>query len=451
VAFVFLRHDPFTMTLVGVAVVIVVARLAGRLFEWLHQPPVIGEVIAGIALGPSLLGDTSSSLFPSEGRPLLKMLATLGLVTFMFIVGLGLDLSHLRGRHRVVGSVALFGTLVPFVLGIGLAGVLHPHHDSGRFVPFALFMGAAMSITALPVLVRILRERGIDDKPLGVVAIACAAANDLMTWTSLALVVAVVGSAGGWDVPYVIAASAAFVLLLWTVVRPRLGRFADVQLTDPALSLVMAAVLTCSFVTSAIGVHEVFGAFLLGVVFPRGSFSVALSDRLGSVTYVLLPVFFVTSGLNVDLRALGPDEAWQLGLVLLVAFGGKILGGTFGARVQGMRPRESVALGLLMNTRGLTELIVLNIGLELGVLDMELFSLLVVMAVVTTVATGPLLAVLRPDPYLSESPRTRSDSARRTRAGILPTQSPSGVVGDGDLRPALETGPSLSAVTGDPT
>ncbi len=403
-AFVYLRHDNYALTLAGVAVVIVVARLAGALFKRIGQPPVIGEVIAGIALGPSLLGGWSQGLFPLETRPMLKILASLGLAVFMFLVGLELDLSHLgEGRSRRASTgVALAGTAVPFALGVLLAMALHPTHKVGDFVPFALFIGAAMSTTAFPVLARILQERKLYDTPLGVLTMASAAGDDVLTWATLAVVVAIVASTGAWTLPYILLLCLLFGLFMVLVVRPALARYGDRRLGSTELALVVAGLLACAFATSAIGVHEIFGSFLLGAVFPRGPLGDEVRDRLKSVATVLLPVFFVTTGLNVDIGGIGTTGLWQLGLILLVACAGKFLGAGLGARSQGLAMRESVALGVLMNTRGLTELVVLNIGRDLGVLDGDLFTLLVVMAVVTTVATSPLLDVVKPDPWLGE-------------------------------------------------
>ena len=383
--------------------VIVVARLAGALFERLRQPAVIGEVIAGIALGPSVLGGWSDGLFPDSGRPLLRILATFGLVVFMFLVGLEMDLGLLgHGRHRISTAVALAGTAVPFLLGIALAAALHPGHEVGDFLPFALFMGTAMSTTAFPVLARILQERNLYDKPLGVLTMASAAGDDVLTWGVLAVVVAIVTATGAWTLPYIFALSALFGLLMIVAVRPALARFAERDLKPPDVALVVAGILACAFATSAIGVHEIFGAFLLGAVFPRGALAEQVRRRLAPVAVILLPVFFVTTGLNVDVGGVGWDGAWELGLILLVACAGKLIGTGIAARSQGLAGRESLALGVLMNTRGLTELVVLNVGRELGVLDGPLFTLLVLMAVVTTVATSPVLDMVRPDPWLGE-------------------------------------------------
>jgi Kef-type K+ transport system membrane component KefB len=401
--FVYLRHDDVALTLLGVATVIVVARLAGALFSRIGQPPVIGEVVAGIALGPSLLGSWSNGLFPAEVRPLLRVLATLGLVVFMFLVGLEMDLRLLGGRRRrISGMVAVAGTVVPFVLGVVLATVLHPSHPADDFVPFALFLGAAMSTTAFPVLARILQERRLYDTPLGVLTMASAAGDDVLTWAGLAVVVAIVASTGAWTLPYICALSLLFVLLMVLLVRPALARCRERPLGPGELALVVAGILACAFATAAIGVHEIFGAFLLGAVFPRGPLADQVRSRLEVVAVILLPVFFVTTGLNVDIGRVDAEGIWQLALILLVACAGKLLGAGLGARSQGLPARESAALGVLMNTRGLTELVVLNIGRELGVLDGPLFTLLVVMAVVTTVATAPLLSLVKPDPWLGE-------------------------------------------------
>ena len=386
------------------AVVIVVARAVGALFRRFHQPPVIGEVVAGIALGPSLLGDWSNGLFPLETRPLLRILASLGLVLFMFLVGLEMDLGHLGDgqRRRISGGVAFLGTALPFALGMALATVLHPDHGVGDFLPFALFIGAAMSTTAFPVLARILQERQLYDTPLGVLTMASAAGDDVLTWATLAVVVAIVASTGAWTLPYILVLSVGFGVLMVLGVRPALARFRDRPMGTGELVLVVAGVLAAAFATSAIGIHEIFGAFLLGAVFPRGPLAEAVGERLRSVAAILLPVFFVTTGLNVDIGGLGLEGLWQLALILLVACAGKLIGGGAGARMQGLPRRESLALGVLMNTRGLTELVVLNIGRDLGVLDGPLFTLLVIMAVLTTVATAPLLAVIKPDPWLGQ-------------------------------------------------
>ena len=422
-AFVYLRHDDLALTLAGVAVVLVVARIAGALFRRIGQPAVIGEVIAGIALGPSVLGGLSDGLFPAEGRPMLRILAGLGLAVFMFLVGLELDLGLLGGRrHRMTTAVAVAGTVVPFGLGVVLAMALHPGHAASDFLPFALFIGAAMSTTAFPVLARILQERKLYDTPLGVLTMASAAGDDILTWATLAVVVAIVAATGAWTLPYILVLSVLFGLLMIYVVRPALARYRDRALGPRELTVVVAGILAAAFVTSAIGIHEIFGAFLLGAVFPRGTLADEVRSRLESIAVILLPVFFVTTGLNVDIGGVGLEGLWQLALILVVACVGKLAGAGLGARSQGLAARESVALGVLMNTRGLTELVVLDIGRDLGVLDPPLFTLLVIMAVVTTVATSPLLDVLKPDPWLGAAPGRDREVDPGGAGGVTGTQ-----------------------------
>jgi K+:H+ antiporter len=400
-AFVFLRHDDATRTLLAVAMVVVVARLAGRLFERLGQPPVIGEIVAGLALGPTVLGGWSTNLFPLTIRPMLRVLATLGLVLFMFLVGLEMNLGHLTDRRqRISGAVAVAGTAAPFALGVLLGLVLHPTHADAHLAPFALFMGACMSITAFPVLARILQERRLYETPLGTLAMACAAGDDVLTWATLAIVVAVATSSAGWELPWICLLAVTFGAVMILVVRPALARAAERPAGPGDLPAVVVGILVCAWATSAMGLHEIFGAFLLGAVFPRGDLARRVRAPLEAMAAILLPIFFVTTGLNVDLGGVGLRGLWQFALILGVACAGKLLGAVGGARMLGLAARESLALGVLMNTRGLTELVVLNIGLSLGVLDRSLFSLLVLMAVVTTVATAPLLGLIRPDPDL---------------------------------------------------
>src|SRR5829696_7991409 len=238
--FAYLKHDDFAYVLFEVALVLVVARAFGWVFERLRQPPVIGEVVGGLLLGPSILGGVSADLFPLDTRPFLKVLATLGVVVFMFLVGLELDLDHLRGRIPVAGGVALAGTVIPFLMGMGLAVFIYPHHDEGvESMPFYLFVGAAMSITAFPVLVRILKERGLLEQPLGVVAVGCAALDDVLTWATLALVVALISSSSALELPYVVGLSVLFTTLMFTVVKPNLQRFADHEADAVTISMVV--------------------------------------------------------------------------------------------------------------------------------------------------------------------------------------------------------------------
>lgn len=404
-----MNTDVYGLLLLDLAVILVAARAGAAVFARLRQPPVIGEVVVGILLGPTLLGELSATVFPLETRPLLKAFATIGVVVFMFVVGLEVDRGHLRSQARAAGAVSVGGMLVPFSLGVLLAPWLRSSHGDGD-TAFVLFMGVAMSITAFPVLVRILVDRGIDQRPLGVLVIGAAAVDDLVAWLLLAAVASIATADGGVGVSVVatVALAVLFGLGMVAVVRPRLQPLADAQLGPVLLAMVLAGVFLSSFVTSAIGVHEIFGAFVLGLVFPRGALQGRLHERLEVVGVVFLPVFFVATGLTVDLSGVGMTGALQFLAIVAVAFGGKLGGAFLGARTQGLAARESLAVGALMNTRGLAELIVLTVGRQLGVIDDTLFSLLVLMAVVTTVATGPLLDLIRADPGLAGHRRSAS-------------------------------------------
>ena len=399
---------------VDLAVIVVVARVMGRLAVRVGQPAVVGEIIAGILLGPTLLGSLPGGLdellFPADVRPHLNVLAQLGLVLFMFLVGLEVDLSFVRGRERIAISVSVASIVLPFALGFVLATLLHPRHDvvGGEpvgFLPFALFLGVAMSITAFPVLARILAERGMHRIPTGVLSLACAAVDDVLAWALLAVVVAIVAAAALTDVVGVLAFSALFVLVAFLVVRPLLGRLVTGyaragKLTSDMLAVVLVGILVSAWATEEIGVHFIFGAFVFGVVMPRqgaAALTHEITDRLEQVSVLLLlPVFFVVTGLGVNVGAIDLRGLGELALILLVAIVGKFAGAFVAARTQRVPRRQATALAVLMNTRGLTELVILSIGRQLGVLDDRVFTLLVVMAVVTTVMTSPLLTVVYP-------------------------------------------------------
>ncbi len=377
---------------------VLLARLLGVLARRLGQPAVIGEVLAGIALGPTLFhGAISDALFPTDIRPLLAALAAVGVAVFMFIVGLEWDATLIRGSGSLAATVSFSSILLPFGLGSLLALYLMDDYGTGDQTAFTLFMGIAMSITAFPVLARILTDRKMNRTPLGVVALACASIDDVLAWTLLATVVAISGSAGP-DQWRILLAVPYLVGMLYGV-RPLLRRYAarqpELRLTPTVLACVLAGLLLSAAATEWVGLHYIFGAFLFGLVLPReGSerLRAEVHDRLGQLNgQLLLPVFFLVAGLKVDLSGVDAAGLGALTLILLVAIGGKFTGAFVAARLNKMSPRQSVALATLMNTRGLTELIVLNVGLQLGFLNQELYSLMVVMAVVTTAMAGPLL------------------------------------------------------------
>lgn len=394
-----------TTILLELALIMVLARGAGWLFTKLGLPAVVGEICAGILLGPSLLGaDFSEQLFPMDTRPFLTLLAQIGLILFMFVVGLELDVSLIKGRGKVAVSVSLASILLPFGSGLVLARFLDDQNILGDFWPFALFVGAAMSVTAFPVLARILTDRNMHRTETGGLALACAATDDVLAWTLLAVVIGIAGG-GGDHASWVVALAVPFALFALLVVRPQLHRLTRAyhragRLTPGILSVVLVGLLLFSATTEYLGVHFIFGAFLLGAIMPHEGAAAMRHEilvRLEQLSVLLLlPVFFLVSGLNVNLRGLSGDNLVQLAAILGVAIGGKYLGAYAGARISGVPHWQANSLGILMNTRGLTELVILNVGRELGLLGDTLFTMLVVMAVVTTVMTGPLLQFAYP-------------------------------------------------------
>lgn len=399
------------------AVVIGLGFVLGRVFRYVGQPPVIGEVVAGILLGPSLLGaispETLHLLIPSPSSDpkgqvpaALKAVSQLGVILYMFVVGLELNAARLSGRTHAAVAVSHSSIVVPFVLGALLALGLYPiySHDGVPFTSFALFLGTAMAITAFPVLARILTDRGLDKTDLGGVALGCAAADDVTAWCLLALVVGVAQSDLG-IAAWVIGGAIGFIALMFLAVRPLLRRVTRVWDTQPgtlpplAVSGTFLAVLLAALITEAIGIHAVFGAFLLGTVIPHDGriaceFTAKLKDP---VTLLLLPAFFAYTGMRTQINLVNGWESWLwCGAIILVATVGKFGGTLVASRLNGLRWRDAAALGTLMNTRGLMELIVLNIGLDLGVISPTLFAMMVVMALVTTAATAPVLQRLLP-------------------------------------------------------
>ncbi|MFF9002448.1 cation:proton antiporter [Streptomyces achromogenes] len=392
------------------ALIIVLARILGAVAQRFSQPAVIGEVLAGILLGPTFLGHSvPECLFPPGVRPMLTALADVGMAVFMFIVGLELDRKILRGTGRLAVTVAVSCIVLPFGLGTLLALMLAGDHAAGHRLGFVLFMGTAMSVTAFPVLARILTDRKMQHTPIGGLALACAAIGDVLAWCMLAAVVALVGGGGGDQWLLLLLVPYAGVMM-W-VVRPLLRRLVaagGARLTPAVLTVVLAGLLVSGAVTERIGLHFIFGAFLFGVVMPKESterLRADIIDRIGDVSGQLLqPVFFIIVGLKVDLSDLGGSGWLDFALILLVAVSGKFVGAFLSARAFRVTARQSAVLATLMNTRGLTELIILTAGLQLGVLDERLYSLMVVMAVVTTAMAGPLLAVLRPRAAADQDP-----------------------------------------------
>jgi len=407
-----------------VAVILVAARLVGFLFQKINQPQVMGEMVAGILLGPSLLGwlapGVSHALFPAGSLGYLNALSQVGLIVFMFVVGLALDPSELRGYGHTAVLTSHVSIVAPFCLGGLTALYLYPRlsDDSVTFTGFALFMGSAMSITAFPVLARILAERGLVRSRMGTMAIACAAVDDITGWCILAYIVVLVRVTQSARPAWVtIGGSALYVAIMLFGVKRILPAFERAfrrqqKLSDNLLAVIVVLVLASSLATEWLGVHLLFGAFLMGAIMPKTpEFTHYLLHRFESVTVVLLlPLFFAFTGLRTHIGVGGGGSIWLYSaIVIVVAITGKLGGSMLAARLAGMPWRESASLGILMNTRGLMELVILNIGLDIGVISPVMFSIMVLMALVTTFMTTPLLEWVYPSRLL----RAQLDEARR--------------------------------------
>lgn len=400
------KPEVLVHVLITLAAVVVAGQFVGRLFRYFGQPPVVGEVLAGILIGPSLLGRiwpaASAFLLPPEIGPFIAVIAQLGVILYMFLVGLELNPAVLRERAGTTLAISHASIAAPFVCGSVLGLYLYPRlaEEGVSFTNFALFMGVALSVTAFPVLARILTDRGLHTCPLGVTALAAAAADDVTAWCLLALIVGVAqASVGGAVLTLVL--TAVFVAAMLLLVRPLLvellRRYDDAPLTEPLIAIVFVAVLLSALATEAIGIHALFGAFLLGAITPHNSrLAQAFARKLEDVvTVLLLPAFFASVGMRTQIGLVSGLEHWLIcGLIIAVATAGKF-GGTYAAaRVTGLDRRNAAGLGVLMNTRGLMELIVLNIGLEMKVISPTLFAMMVLMALATTIATGPALWLL---------------------------------------------------------
>ncbi|MEX2030614.1 MAG: cation:proton antiporter [Anaerolineales bacterium] len=392
--------------IVQIVVIVAVSRLLGSLFRRIRQPQVMGEMIGGILLGPSLLGwiapGVSASLFPPDSLGYLNALSQVGLVLFMFLVGLELQPRLLRERGHTALLTSIASIVAPFLLGTLLALVLYPRFSDDRvtFTNFALFIGAALSITAFPVLARILSERNLVESRVGAISLVCAALNDAAGWVILAAVVLLVRSAA---TPAVLvrmgAGIMAYALAMVFVVRRLLRPLEPMAVrrggvTPGVLALVLVLALASAWTTETMGLHALFGAFAMGAIMPKGeAFVRGISQKLHDMTVVLLlPLFFAFVGLRTSISLVRGAEMWMYSLgIVAVAIAGKVGGSAIVARLTGMEPRQAWTIGILMNTRGLMELVLLNIGLELGVVSPTLFTMMVLMALITTFMTAPLL------------------------------------------------------------
>jgi Kef-type K+ transport system membrane component KefB len=405
--------------LLALAVISVMARLVGNAVErFLKQPPVMGEILAGIILGPSVLGAISAGAFaflmPQEAAPHLGIVAKIGVVLFMFLVGIHLDSRPLRANSHTTLAISHASILAPFVLGAGAAFLLYPRYSNSAttFTVFSLFLGVSMSVTAFPVLARILTDRRIHGTPLGVTALACAAVDDATAWCLLAFVSGVATAQVG-GAAQTVALVGVYVAIMFTAVRPIVHRIAarEERASGPVsltlLAVVIGMMLLSAVVTERIGIHALFGAFLFGSFIPHDSrLARQIRARVEDIVVVLLlPIFFAFTGMRTEIGLLSTAADWMFcGLIVLVATAGKFGGSFIAARLSGLGWRESSAIGVLMNTRGLMELIVLNVGLDMGILSPTLFAMLVIMALVTTFSTTPMLHLIMGRRGLSDAP-----------------------------------------------
>jgi Kef-type K+ transport system membrane component KefB len=394
---------PFARFLLQLLIVLACAKAAGILMRYVGQPAVIGEMLAGIVLGPSLFGlllpSAQAWLFPADSLGSLSLVSQLGVLVFMFAAGAEFDLAGLRGQRRRALLISHAGIALPFLLGILLAIPLYAHYAPAgvAYANFAMFVGIALSITAFPVLLRILEDRGYLSRPIGQIAVACAALGDATAWAMLGIIVATVQSQGPLAVVARLLATLALVWICLRWLRRRLATLVvDDQRESRWLMILVLSVMVGSLLTEAIGLHALFGAFIAGIAFsgnPR--LRRMVEERLEPFAAVLLvPLFFASTGLRTRIDLLSGNE-WLLCLAItLIATIGKLGGTVFAARVAGMRGADTWRLGALMNTRGLMELIVLGLGYDLGLIDRSLYAILVLVAIVTTVMTGPLLGFI---------------------------------------------------------
>ena len=398
-------HHPLSILLIQIIAVLLMVRLFGFLFKHIGQPGVIGEIVAGIVLGPSVLGyffpDVFQALFPPESLTNLELLSQVGLVLFMFVIGMELDFSVLKNKINETLVISHAGILVPFFLGIVASYWIYEEYAAAQtaFLPFALFIGISMSITAFPVLARIIQERNMTKTSLGTLAIASAANDDVTAWCLLAVVIAIAKAGTFASALYAIGLTALYIIIMFMVVRPFLKKVGEVYANQEVINktfvaLILLILIISSTLTEIIGIHALFGAFMAGVVMPPSiGFRKVMMEKVEDIALVFfLPLFFAFTGLRTEIGLINSPALWGVCLLLItVAVAGKLGGCAVAARLVGESWKDSFTIGTHMNTRGLMELVALNIGYEMGVLPPSIFVILVIMALVTTFMTTPLL------------------------------------------------------------
>lgn len=396
---------PLATLLLQITMIIFVTRVFNHLLKKIRQPLVISEIVAGIFLGPSFLGlyfpELFSFLFPADSLNNLDLISQLGLIFFLFIVGMDLNLDLLKKKKKEAIIVSQASIIIPFTLGIGFAYFIYqdfaPHNV--RFISYSLFIGVAMSITAFPVLARIVQERGLSKTKLGAVVITCAAIDDITAWCLLAVTIAIANSESMTGSILTISLSIIYIIVMLKFIKPFLKKVGDTYsnkegLSKPIVAIFFVTLFLSSYCTELIGIHSLFGAFMAGIVMPdKSSFRNVFIEKIEDVSFIiLLPVFFVSIGLRTQIGLLNDLYLWEIIIwIILVAVVGKFIGSSLSAKLSGETWRESLSIGALMNTRGLMELVVLKIGLDLGILDDQVFAMFVIMSLITTFMTNPVL------------------------------------------------------------
>lgn len=399
---------PLAILLAQIVAIVFVSRLFAWIFRKIGQPSVIGEIVAGIVLGPSLVGlffpEFTAFLFPAQSLGNLQFLSQIGLILFMFIVGMEIDVNVLKNKAHDAVVISHASIIIPFSLGMGLAYFIYKEFAPVEvsFTSFGLFLGIALSITAFPVLARIVQERGIHKTRLGTIVITCAAADDITGWSILAVVIAIAKAGSSVSALYTIVLAIVYVFVMIKIVRPFLKRIGDLNATNTNLSKTYVAIfivmlILSSWATEVIGIHALFGAFMAGAIMPANQkFRSLFAEKIEDIALVLfLPLFFVFTGLRTEIGLINEPYLWKItGLIILVATIGKLVGSALAARYVKQSWKDSLIIGTLMNTRGLMELVVLNIGYDLGILTPQVFAMMVIMALVTTFMTGPILDLI---------------------------------------------------------
>lgn len=395
--------EPQILFLFQLLLIISVAKLTGFLLSKLGQPAVVGEIAAGIILGPSILGavfpEFSAQVFPAESLKGLQYLSQIGLLLFMFIVGLELDFSELKGEAKSIAIISSLSIIFPFIIGtivgINIFNSFTPEHHT--ILSFTLFMGISFSITAFPVLARIILERNMQKTRVGYLSLSSAAINDCSAWFILSIILAYIKTENFYDALTRLVFIVLYLLFMFFVVKPLIKK--NLHRIENHFTIIMIAiVLLSSILTEALGIHALFGAFIAGLIISDKSFNKSdLIKKIHDISVILfLPIFFALSGLRTSIGLLNNSYLWFIFIIILIlAILGKLVSSAMAAKISGLSWRESLSIGVLMNTRGLIELIILNIGYDLGIIQPTLFTILVLMAIVTTFMTGPLLEIIK--------------------------------------------------------